>query len=765
MRYPLPAADLADLLAVRTAILAAPLQVATARAAAYTRVWQEHPAAPWIVLKALALREHLRTVPLWLRPGDRLAGSLTETPGALPLLVELGIGENGIFTTEDPHRAGYLRDQVPAEILEFWERRNMWAAWQAYLQTVEGWEPPAGETLPYKFLSCQGHLSPAYSEVLAVGLGGLRAKVAGRLTTERDPRSREFLTAAALTLQGLSTWIGRYAALLADDPDPARREVGAVAARLVDDPPETFREALQLVWFCQQAIHIEGHGYSNTPDRLDQILLPFYEADRAAGRIDDAEVVRLCANFVLKMRDNTFWSVEHNLTQGICLGGSTVDGLDQTNPLSWLWLQAAAAMALPEPLVWVRCHAAMDRDFLDYCLQTIAGPTCFPLFMGDHAVPAMLAALGVDPLDAANYVAAGCNELAVPGMAYFNPCAYVNYLAALERAVTQGRGYRGQAAPDERLPDPAALNRFEDLTAAIGTELWRQVEQSYRHGLRELEFQRRYAQSPLTSCFFADCLEQGHDLIDGTRYNILSCGGTAFANLVDCLAALREVVYQRGAATLDEVAAACAANFAGHEALRAQLLAAPKHGNDDPRLEELVALVERLRDEPVKAICRDPRSGTPFGNCHVVRSSAVLGGRHTGATPDGRLAGAPLASSVAACGGAEQRGPTALLKSILQLNPVQSWQCGYNVNLRFQTDMLTDPAHRARVAALVDAFFSAGGQELQLNCVDPATLRAAQDDPASYRDLVVRVAGFSEFFTKLEPAIQDDIIGRTEHVA
>ncbi|MBI2298984.1 MAG: hypothetical protein HYU66_08585 [Armatimonadetes bacterium] len=738
MRPDVPAASDPAIPALRAAILSSPLTVALHRAETYTRVFQDNEGAPWVVLKALAFREHLRTVPLLVRPGDRLAGSLCEIPGGMPLFVELGIAENGIFVAEDPHRRGYLRGQVPKDIREWWEERNLWGRHRAWLRTVHDWTPERGEVTQYKFLSCQGHLSPSYRELLRVGLGGLREQVRRRRAGETDPESLEFLTAAALGLEGVSDWISRYAAL--------SPELGWLA-RLAAEPPATFREALQLVWFCHQAIHIEGHGYSNTPDRLDQILAPFYEADLAAGRITPGEALTLCENLLLKLRDNTVWSVEHNLTQGVCLGGSAADGADQTTPLSWLFLEAADRLALPEPLVWVRWHPNLDPAFFEFCLEKLAGRTCFPLFMSDTAVPAMFMSLGVSRDDAFDYVPVGCNELAIPGKAYFNPCAHVDYLTALRGAMS---------APD-------SPPTFDALTESIGGLLRGQVERSYAHGMLELDAQRKRGQTPFTSCFFDGCIARGRDMTAGTRYNVLSCGGTSFANFVDCLAALREVVYERGEATLAEVTAACEADFVGHEALRAKLLAAPKQGRDDPRVAELVTLAERLRDEPVKAICRDPRDGTPFGNCHVVRSGAVLGGRHTPATPDGRKAGTPLASSVAAACGNEIAGPTALLNSVLHLHPATSWQCGYNVNLRLQPRTLREPESRAKVRAMLEAFFSVGGQELQINAVDSATLRAAQGNPASFGDLVVRVAGFSEFFVKLDPAIQEDIIAREEH--
>jgi formate C-acetyltransferase len=298
----------------------------------------------------------------------------------------------------------------------------------------------------------------------------------------------------------------------------------------------------------------------------------------------------------------------------------------------------------------------------------------------------------------------------------------------------------------------------------VGAYLRRSLEQSYAYNMKVLEAQMRWGQTPLTSCFFEGCVEQGRDMILGTKYNILSCGGIAFANAVDCLAAVRQVVYERREATLDEVARACAADFKGYERLQAKLLAAPKHGNDDPRLEDVIRLVERLRDEPMKAICRDPRDGSKFGNSHVVRSAAVVMGKVTGATPDGRRAGTPVASSVAASAGCERSGPTAVLNSVCSLNAAKSWQCGYQANIRFHGGMVADPSQREQLRAMLNVYFASGGQELQINAVDSSTLRAAQRNPGQYRDLVIRVAGFSEFFVNLTPDMQEEIIARTEHL-
>jgi len=309
----------------------------------------------------------------------------------------------------------------------------------------------------------------------------------------------------------------------------------------------------------------------------------------------------------------------------------------------------------------------------------------------------------------------------------------------------------------------ARLDTFDQFAAAVGAYMRRQIEQSYAREMQILQAQMQGGPTPLTSCFFDGCVEQAQDMVRGTRYNVLSCGGIALANAVDCLAAVREVVYEQRQATLAQVAQACAADFQGFERLRARLQAAPKHGNDDPRLDDVIRLVERLRDEPMKALCRDPRDRRPFGNCPVVRSGAVMQGRVTPATPDGRRAGTPLASSVAAAMGCERTGPTAVLNSIAKLRAAESWQCGYQANLRFHAGMVADPNQRAKLRAMLNVYFAQGGQQLQINVVDTATLRAAQQNPEQYRDVVVRVAGFSEFFVNLTPDMQEEIIARTEH--
>jgi pyruvate-formate lyase len=764
----------ADMARLRQDVVHAPPRVALHRAEVFTRVFQRAEDQPWMVRKALALREYFETVPLFIREHDGLAGSISELPGAMPVMVELAIGENDIYLSERPDRRGYLQGQVPESIRDYWKNRNLWGH---YRGEILGQPPVAThDALPaacphYKLLSNQGHLSPSFEALLRDGLDGLLARVRARRQNAADPLQLEFLTAAEQTLEGLAAWTHRYGEFLAahaarcGDAERAAelREMARICEHVAHYPPQSFREALQLVWLAYQAIHIEGHGYSCTPDRLDQLLWPWYQADRRTGRLDDATVVRLVENFVLKMYDNTYWGSEHHLTQGFVVGGSTPDGRDLTNPLSRLMLEGATNLRLPEPLIWLRYHPRIDQDLFDYALTRLVDSTCFPMLWNDPIVAAGLIELGIARDDAFNYVPVGCNELAIPGRMYFNPGANVNYLTALEAALTGGRGYRGQWQWRDIAPPVAELTSFDRFAEAVGAYMRAEIGQSYDREMQLLQAQMQRGQTPLTSCFFDGCVEQARDLTQGTEYNILSCGGIAFANAVDCFAAIREVVFRQRAASLEELAHACAENFQGQERLRAKLLAAPKQGNDDPRLDDLIRLTERLRDEPMWEICSDPRDGSKFGNSHVVRSGAVTMGRHTPATPDGRLAGTPVANSVAVSAGCERGGPTATLNSVRKLNAVRSWQCAYQVNIRFHSGMLVDDVQRAKLRALLTAYFAGGGQQLQINVVSTETLRAAQQDPDQFRDLVVRVAGFSEFFVNLTPDMQEEIIARTEH--
>ena len=215
--------DASPMLALRRDILDSPISVGLARAEAFTSVWQSNQGAPWIVKKAMAFREYFRMVPLYLRANDLLAGAISEAPGAIPLMVELGIAEESLYVNEQPNRSGYLAGKVPRPIMEYWEDRNLWGHYRAYMRTVEGKTLERTQEASYKFLSDQGHLSPSYRELLSVGLDGMMRRIRERRVGEIDPASLEFLVAAEYAMLGLQEWIERYARFLDDEGDAMRQ--------------------------------------------------------------------------------------------------------------------------------------------------------------------------------------------------------------------------------------------------------------------------------------------------------------------------------------------------------------------------------------------------------------------------------------------------------------------------------------------------------------------------------------------------------------
>ena len=319
---------------LRQDIVTSGFTIALDRAECYTKVFAQHEAAPWIVKKALAFREHLNTMPLYLRKYDQLPGSICETPGAMPLFPELGIGENQIFVRENPEYENYLDGKVPEHISSFWKGRDSWSAYKAYCRDVLGTE---GGSIPdWIYTSCQAHLSPDLRDVLAGGLKSVKAAIELEKGNAVNPDKISFLHAARLSINALGEWILRYASLLESmaksETDQNRaaqlRKMAADSSHIANEPPQTFRQAIMLIWYIYQAMHIEGNGYSCSPGRLDQLLYKFYLADKKNGILTDDDVISLFENFILKMKDNTFWSEKHNLTQGLCVAGSAADGND-----------------------------------------------------------------------------------------------------------------------------------------------------------------------------------------------------------------------------------------------------------------------------------------------------------------------------------------------------------------------------------------------------------------------------------------------------
>ncbi|MBM3499864.1 MAG: hypothetical protein FJX74_14480, partial [Armatimonadetes bacterium] len=348
--------------------------------------------------------------------------------------------------------------------------------------------------------------------------------------------------------------------------------------------------------------------------------------------------------------------------------------------------------------------------------------------------------------DALEYCVIGCNELGIPGRSMESATALagnLQYLELLNQVLLE-------------LPDPDGLNSMAEVMQALERHMLVQAAWFRHHGEAHRLRMAEHVPTPFTSALMRGCLQRGEDLLTGMGYRLPGVYERGLTNAANALAALEQVVFEDQTLTLRALTEALRSNLADAQ-VRELLLAAPKWGNDDERADrwaiELVAMRERVLSE------LDARfGGHPHMSCHVVRSLHHLDGRRIGASADGRLAGAPVADSIGAQTGTAREGPTAILNSVLKLDAVHNYRGGYNLNLTLPPGAASPDV----LLSLIETFFGAGGQELQVSVLDAETLRAAQREPERHGDLVVRVAGFSGRFVDLSPTEQDELIQRAE---
>jgi formate C-acetyltransferase len=448
---------------------------------------------------------------------------------------------------------------------------------------------------------------------------------------------------------------------------------------------------------------------------------------------------------MLKLTANSVFG-SHSKTQPITVGGVDAAGRDASNPLTLEILKACGLARVPDPTVFLRWHRALPAEVKLEAVRMLASGASMPLLVGDEETIPGLEAAGVPAEDAADYCVIGCNELGVPGKLIWDS-------VRLPEAELVREAILGNAGTDIADVD-AVLRRMREI--ATGT-----LREAVKSRLDRRRRSAREAPAPFTSALMDGCLAAGRDYLEATRYPFLNVRSSGFSNAVNSLATLEAVVFGKGRADLGAVRAALETDFAGHEELRAALLAAPKWGDDDERADRWALAWQRHRGELLREL--ESEEGCPRLLMEmVVRSLHHLEGRSLGATPDGRRSGEPLADSIGPVLGTSREGPTAILNSVRRLEPVRHWPGGYNLNLTLPVTDWGGPEMAGRLLALIEVFFGSGGQELQINCLDAGVLREAQLHPEEYPDLMVRIAGFNALFAKLSRLEQDEIIRRAE---
>ena len=593
---------------------------------------------------------------------------------------------------------------------------------------------------------------------------------------------REQLTAMDIACDAVILFAERHAKLAAEmaarEADPARKaeleKIADVCRHVPAQAPRDFHEALQAYWFCHLAVITELNGWDSfSPGHLDQHLIPFYRQGLADGTLTPEHARELLETFFVKFNNHTAppkvgvtaaESGTYTDFANINLAGLLPDGRDGSNEVTHLLLDIIDELHLLQPSSNLQLSRKTPDAVLKHALRVIRNGYGFPSIFNADAVIEEQVRQGKTLEDAREGGCSGCVETGAFGKEAYILTGYFNLVKILELALHDGVDPRtGKQLGPQHRRRRRAWTTFDDVFAAFRRQLQHFLEIKIAGNQVIEQMYARLMPAPFLSVITDDCIRKGQDYnAGGARYNHTFIQFVGIGSLTDSLAAIRQVVFDEGELSLEELVAALDADFAGREPLRQKLLhRTHKYGNDDEYADELMV---RAFDAVVEEV--DGRPNTK-GGCYQVEmlptTCHVYFGSVTGATPDGRNAGLALSEGISPVQGADRRGPTAVIKSAAKMDHLKTG--GTLLNMKVTPALLQDETGIDRLTQLVRSYFKLDGHHVQFNVVTAATLRQAQAQPEAHRDLIVRVAGYSDYFCDLSRELQEEIIARTEHTA
>lgn len=737
----------------------------------YHRLDELHSSVPRVVLMAHALRWTLRRVSLRIYDDELIVGNCTAHRigaaihpdyGGMLLLPELrGLSTRAVNPIQtSPEQL----DRLEGHVLPYWFSRSVMAQAPSLAGDTEFQNTLLrGREFVLTQFAGISHVTPDYEAVLRLGFLGLLDRAEAR-ARDATGEALAFATAAAEVCRAMldfaHRWQDHCAREAARCTDPVRAaelwELVAVLGRVPSRPARTLHEALQAIFLTHVALHQESFQHGVSFGRLDQLLQPYYLADRAAGRIDEARATELLGCFLGKAAEQvplfnglaTRYFSGLSSASGITIGGTDGEGRDQSNALTHLILAAVDRMRLRQPNLHLRWGPSTPASVMEHAAEVVGRGGGVPAFFNDLQVPASIEALGVRRSDAHDYAVVGCVEWGVPGKSF--PAAgagFVNLAAAL---------LDGWAAVDENVDAEGVFEGFQVRLAAVvqeAVEANNAIEQTHR----------RDRPTPLLSVVVDGALDHGKDVTaGGARIDSTGIQGVGLADVADSLAAVEWAVAQGW--SMDRIRRAvrtegCLEEECLEDAARLAH-AVPRYGEGAGPAERWA---RRVVDAWVGVVRRhhNPRGG-PYAPGLWSMTTHVGFGEKTGALPSGRPAGAPLANGASPRNGADRRGPTAALLSVAQAvrGGVSN---GYALNLALAPSFVQGAAGARLLAQLVEGYFRAGGMQVQFNVLDLDQLLDARAHPERHRGLVVRVSGYSAYFVDLTPQMQDELISRLRH--
>ena len=770
------------------------------RAILATLAYKENLNQPRVMVRAKMLEKVLDNMSIYIEDKSLLAGNQATKNRNAPIFpeytMEFVMKELDQFEKRDGD-VFYITEKTKEQLREiapFWQNNNLRARGEALLtEEVRVFMETGVFGMEGKLNAGDAHLAVNYERILKDGLRGYEKRVKEYKASLdlTDPESIDkycFYNAVLIVLEAVRNFANRYSVLAQDlaekELNQERKiellEISRICSKVPYEPAETFREAVQSAWFIQLILQIESNGHSLSYGRFDQYMYPYYNRDIKNGTIKESEALELLTCLWIKtLTINKVRSQAHTLSsagspmyQNVTIAGQTIDKKDAVNDLSFLVLKSVAQTRLTQPNLTVRYHKNINKHFLDECVEVMRLGFGMPALNNDEIIIPSFMDWQVKEEDAYNYSAIGCVETAVPGKWGYRctGMSYINFPRMLLCTMNNGVDLTSNKRFTKGYGYFTEMESYEELLKAWDKTIREITRYSVIVENVIDKASERDVPDILCSALTDDCIARGKTIKEGGAvYDFISGLQVGIANMADCLAAIKKLVYEEKKITRQELWNAILDDFSSPENKKIQemlIREAPKYGNDDDYVDQLIveaydSYIEEIEKYPNTRYNRGPIGGIRYAGTSSI-SANVGQGMSTMATPDGRNAFEPLAEGCSPAHNSDKNGPTAVFKSVskLRTNKITG---GVLLNQKMTPQMLSTEENRQKLELLIKTFFNRlHGYHVQYNIVSKETLIDAQKHPEKHKDLIVRVAGYSAFFNVLSKKTQDDIIGRTE---
>ncbi len=766
--------------------------ITTHRARAITKIAKENPGMPKSVLRGKCFKYCCETAPLVIQDNELIVGAPNGAPraGAFSPDIAWRWMEDEIDTIgtrqQDPF---FISDEdkriMREELFPYWNGKSVDEYCEDQYRDAGVWEL-SGESFvsdcSYHQINGGGDSNPGY-DVILMKKGMLDIQQEAREHLEQlqyenpdDIDKIYFYKSIIDTTEGVMIYARRmseYAAELASkETDPKRKkeleQISKINAKVPANKPETYWEAIQAVWTIESLLVVEENQTGMSIGRVDQYMYEYYKNDIDSGRMNDFQAFELSGCMLIKMSEMMWITSEggskffagYQPFVNMCVGGVTREGFDATNELTYLLMDAVRHVKIYQPSLACRIHNKSPREYLKKIVSVVKAGMGFPACHFDDTHIKMMLAKGVSIEDARDYCLMGCVEPQKSGRLYqWTSTGYTQWPICIELVLNQGvpLWYGKQVCPNT-----GALSEFktyEQFEEAVKEQIKYITKWTNVATVISQRVHRELAPKPLMSLMYEGCMESGHDVsAGGAMYNFgPGVVWSGLATYADSMAAIKKLVFDDKKYTLEELNTALKAEFKGYEQVKADCLKAPKYGNDDDYADLIAAELINFTEQEHRKY-RTLYSVLSHGTLSISNNTPF--GQLTGASANGRDAWTPLSDGISPTQGADFKGPTAIIKSISKMSN-DSMNIGMVHNFKIMSGLLDSPEGEESLITLLRTACHLGNGEMQFNYLDNDTLIAAQKNPEQYRDLIVRVAGYSAFFVELCKDVQDEIISRT----